>query len=300
MADGIYQSVIVFFLAYLEFMPANFVTSNGRDIADRPRMGVYVAHAAVIVMNTYVLLNTYRWDWFILLITAISILLIFFWTGVYSAFTNSFQFYKSAPEVYGTLSFWAITLLSVTICLLPRIAAKFSHKYFFPQDVDIIREQVVQGKFRYLDDVAEEAVNSKEEKSATSSESSAPSPHASVLGKMKHRHQSSTTDSQRPFYPPSVANTATTRNPRSQTGSDETYRTKPSFEMPRRPSMERVRTSFDRSRYSMDKLRPSFESSRDFTSAALLSRIESSHSGIGSPATPQMSRRREDITSDLK
>ena len=294
MFDGFYQSAICWYMTYLLFNPATPVTENGLDLADQPRMGVFVACSAVIVMNIYILLNTNRWDWLMLLIATISTLLIFFWTGVYSCFVASTTFYGSGNEVYGALSFWAVTLITVIICILPRFGIKFADKYFFPNDVDIIREQIRQGKFKYLDDYPEDVVPPKPgENSTSSSEISNGSPR-----KANHRPQPSLPDSERPFYPPSVAATGTTRNPRSQNGSDETYNTRPSFDMPRRPSLERVRSSFERPRMSMDKMRPSFESSRDFTSAAYLSRIESSQSNPQGSA--QARKRRSDVTGDLR
>jgi phospholipid-translocating ATPase len=42
-------------------------------------------------------------------------------------------------------------------------------------------------------------------------------------------------------------------------------------------STDRMRRSFDRTRMSMDRVRPSFEATDDFTSAAMLTRMESSH-----------------------
>lgn len=138
-------------MPYLLFSPATFVHSNGLNINDRTRMGVLVASCAVIASNTYILMNTYRWDWLTVLINVISSLLIFFWTGIYSSTTASAQFYKAAAEVYGALSFWVVLLMTVIICLLPRFTVKAVQKVFFPRDVDIIREQVTQGKFKYLD-----------------------------------------------------------------------------------------------------------------------------------------------------
>ncbi len=85
MLDGLYQSVICFYMAYLLFNSNNFVTSNGLNIDDRERLGVYIAPAAVMAINVYILLNTYRWDWLMCLLVAISILLVWFWTGVYSS-----------------------------------------------------------------------------------------------------------------------------------------------------------------------------------------------------------------------
>ncbi|KAJ9635464.1 phospholipid transporting ATPase [Coniosporium tulheliwenetii] len=302
MLDGVYQSLICFYMVYLVFAPANFVTESGMNIDDNARMGVYIGSAAVTVVNVYLLLNTYRWDWLILLITVISILLIWFWTGVYTATTAGFRFYQAAPQVYGQLSFWATVLLTVIICLLPRFAVKSFQKMYKPLDVDIIREQVRQGKFDYLKDVDVKYVApSPEYLSSGSSEASK---------KDKPNGNGPVRDDERPIYPPSVAPTGTTHNPRSHNGSDGTDYTghvswnerKPSVivEPPPRPSLEhprnsldRPRPSFDRVRLSMDKCRPSFEASSDFTSAALLSRVESSHSAA------RASKRRNDITSDL-
>lgn len=335
MVDGLYQSVLCFFFTYLNFRVANFNTETGQNINDYKRMGVFIANPAVIVVNTYILLNTYRWDWFMLLITSISVLLIFFWTGVYTAFTAGFTFYKSAPEVYGSLSFWCNLLLTVILCLLPRFTAKAFQKMYMPRDVDIVREQIRQGKFDYLKEVDPDNVNPVHEKmfadSASSSESSKPA---------QQQHQTEMSEDMRPIYPPSVTGTATTHNPRSQNGSDGTdytnhemsldrafgapvggktehlktdlvtpttptlqtpdaERDRPSFDRIRtqgsRPSGERARPSFDRLRSSMDRIRPSYEASRDFTSAAYLTRVESSQSGHRAA----QSSRANDISEEL-
>lgn len=296
MLDGVYQSVICFFMGYLLFAPATFVSQSGLGVDDTSRMGVYVACATIAVVNIYILLNTYRWDWLMLLIVAISILLIWFWTGVYSSFSASQSFYRSAAEVYGTLTFWTLTLLTIIVCLLPRFSVKFIQKNFFPLDIDIIREQVKQGLFKYLDNPGLAA--------DVSGHSSTMSSDLAKPVKINGKSPASIPDSERPIYPPSES-TAKTRNPRSQNSSDGTDKTRLSLDMVaaarQRPPMERICSSFDRSRHSMDRLRPSFEGSRDFTSAALLTRLESTHSNPQSPIpiTPSSSRIR-DITSDLQ
>lgn len=293
MLDGLYQSLILFFMAYLLFEPANFVTHNGLNIDDRERFGVYIAPAAIVAINIYILLNTYRWDWLMVLLVAISILLVWFWTGVYSAFKSSEFFYEAAAEAFAQPTFWAVTSLSVVLSLLPRFCIKVTQKIYFPYDVDVVREQVRQGKFDYLDVVDPEDAISKGS-STTSSDIAKPS---------KHFHYPSLDEDQRPIYPPSVAATATTHGAtRSQTGSDGTDFTRhrnsldhtqtieAPAEPPVRPSMDRARPSFDRLRQSMDRCRPSYEASNDFTSAALLTRLESSHS-FG----PIRSRRNQDL-----
>lgn len=277
MSDGIYQSIICFFMAYLLFRPANFVTSNGLNIDDQKRVGVYVASTTLAVVNLYILLNTYQWDWLILLLVSLSILLVWFWTGVYSSFPSSLYFYKAAPQVYGQLTFWLQTLLTILICLLPRFMIKTFQKLYMPYDVDIVREQVRQGKFAYLNQY-EAYVPPK----------IFPSPSSSAFAQPVKPGQRSSTivpDDERAIYPPSVAATGTTHNPRSQNGSDGTDRTGPrhSLEQPTRLSFDRPRPSYDRMRNSMDRIRPSYEASNDFTSAALLTRMESRQSIVQSP-----------------
>ena len=272
MLDGLYQSVICFYMAYLVFsVESNFVTSNGLDINDRERFGVYIAPAAVVCINVYILLNTYRWDWLMVLLVVISFLLVWFWTGVYSSFTSSEYFYKAAAQAFGQATFWATTALSIVVSLLPRFCIKVMQKVYFPYDIDIIREQVRQGRFDYLN-VADGSDAMSKGSSTTSSDIVKPS---------KHTQYPSVDEDQRPIYPPSVAPTAaTTHNARSHNGSDGTdfTRHRSSFDQFTRPSMDRARPSYDRMRASMDRIRPSFEQSNDFTSAAMLTRMESSHS----------------------
>ena len=282
MADGIYQSLICFFMGYLLFANGGFVTQAGQQVNDRERVGVYIACATIVVINLYILMNMYRWDWLIVVLAVISSLLIWWWTGIYTSFTSSSQFYKAAAEVFGTLAFWALTLLTVVICMIPRFTIKASQKIFFPRDVDIIREQVRQGKWNHLEKYEAYVPPAKTTSPASSDFSQAAQP--------PHRANTDTEEDQRPIYPPSVAATGTTHNPRSQNGSDGTdftghqrlsfERPNPvSLERPTRPSIDhRPRPSFDRMRDSMDRIRPSFEASNEFTSAALLTRIESSHS----------------------
>lgn len=321
MIDGLYQSLVCFFMPYLLFAPGNFNTEEGRSVNDYKRIGVYIANATVFVVNVYILLNTYRWDWFMCLITGISIILVWFWTGVYSSFTGAFTFYDAGAECFGSLSFWAVTLLVVIMCLLPRFGAKAFQKIFMPRDIDIVREQLRQGRFDYLKNVDPNNTNalappSPEKMMAGSTSSSEISKPAKNIVSM---------DEERPIYPPSIAATATTRNPRSQTGSDGTDYTgheltfppvgqvtsrisneygygnhqapaypgstpRPGWGVntgvsggaPSRPSYDKPPNSFDnRMRKSMDyeRCRPSFEGTRDFTSAAYLSKVESSHSG---------------------
>lgn len=283
MIDGIYQSVICFFMTYLLFHTGGFASSSGRDLNSRELMGVYVGCSSIAVVNAYVLMNQYRWDWLFVLITFLSIMMIWLWTGIYSAFSATGEFYKSADHVYGALSFWATTLLTVMVCLIPRFSAKVVQKLYFPRDIDIIREKVRLGEFKHLYG-----------NSGDSPVSQASSTASSELIKPSLQKTYVQDDDRRPIYPPSVAPTATTAGKRASgngsNGSDGSGYTgtgtftphRYSMDTPRpRPSMDRARPSMDRVRMSLDVHRPtraSFEITADFTSAAMLARMESSHS----------------------
>jgi len=287
MVDGVYQSVMSFFLPYVIVVLTSSASGDGLDVAERTRLGAYIAHPAVITINMYILINTYRWDWLILLVIAISDLFVFFWTGIYTAFAYAGAFYQTAPQVYSELTFWMTLIVTPMACLLPRLVVKSIQKQGFPYDVDIIREQISQGKFDNLNEgpAAIPASGSM----GGSSESSEASAKSKGSRKGKHAQYASVDEDRRPIYPPSVA----THNTRTQNGSDGTNYTmhnRMSMDLRQeqedeltqdlqvRPSIDRARPSYDRIRASIDRVRPSLEQSNDFTSAARLSRIESSHS----------------------
>ncbi|KGU12805.1 phospholipid-translocating P-type ATPase, flippase [Candida albicans L26] len=147
MFDGLYQSVISFFFPYLLFYLA-FQNPQGMTIDHRFYMGVVAACIAVTACDIYVLMQQYRWDWLSVLIDCISILLVYFWTGVWSVnATYSGEFYRAGAQTLGTLGVWCCIFIGVIGCLLPRFTFDFFTSNFKPADVDIIRERVRQGAY---------------------------------------------------------------------------------------------------------------------------------------------------------
>lgn len=292
MIDGIYQSVLVFYVPYLAFQ-TTFVSHNGLDVQDLLRLGAYIVHPAIITINMYILINTYRWDWLMLAIVAFSDLFVFFWTAVYCQFPAAGQMYMAAGQVYQQPTFWAIFFIVPVMCLFPRFAIKAMQKVYYPYDVDIIREQVIQGKFDHLEPPERTIKTKKKRKEREVQEANGSkvdmfTPNSSAIyGKAKHVAYGSVDEEQRPIYPPSVVTTTTNHHMRSQTGSDSTNFTERRSSLDdalaqpvqTRQSIERARPSYDRIRASMDRVRPSFEASSDFTSAARLSQVEATHMG---------------------
>lgn len=146
MMDGFFQSVISFFFPWLLYYQT-FPVMQGLGADHRFYLGVTVTCISCIASNTYVWLQQYRWDWVSFLCNIFGGLIIFAWTGVYTSFTASQEFYKAAAIVFGTASFWACFFIGLVSCLLPRFCYDAIRRLYFPRDLEIIRECVKRGDF---------------------------------------------------------------------------------------------------------------------------------------------------------
>lgn len=143
--DAFYQSIISFFYPYWVYYKNGFVIHNGLGLDHRYLIGALVSTIAIFACNFYILMNQYRWDWLSVLLIAISNLLVFAWTGVWSSAVYSAEFYKSAARLYGATSFWACLVVGVVICLIPRFIYNVIRDNLHPRDVTIIRERIQMG-----------------------------------------------------------------------------------------------------------------------------------------------------------
>ncbi|RAH59232.1 phospholipid-translocating P-type ATPase domain-containing protein [Aspergillus piperis CBS 112811] len=285
MLDGFYQSIICFFMPYLLYSPSTFVHSNGKDVSDRTRMGVLVGSSAVIASNTYILMNCYRWDWLTVLINVVSSLLIFLWTGIYSSLEASTTFYNAGAQVYSALSYWVVLLLTVTICLLPRFTVKAFQKVFFPLDVDIIREQVSQGKFKFLDQYEgtvppRAAAAAAAGSTAFSDESSTSSDFVKPI--QPSLKQDPFSDEQQ-IYSPSIVPTIHTHRPRGSNGTNYAS-SLDTTRLPHAQPVDYIHQSSERTRHSFERVQHGFGVPHDY-SAGELTR-ESSFAGAQEPHSP--------------
>lgn len=144
--DGMYQSAISFFFPYLVYR-TSFPLLNGLPADHRFFVGVLVTCISCFSANFYVLMHQYRWDYLSIIAFLISILLVFGWTGIWTAGTWAEEFYRVAPIMFGSLMFWACLGVGVVVCLLPRFVYDIIQKFYFPGDSDIIRECVQRGDF---------------------------------------------------------------------------------------------------------------------------------------------------------
>lgn len=149
MLDGFYQSIICFFYPWFLYSKTGNVSNNGLPLDHRYYVGALVATISTVSCNCYIMLRQNRWDWLSFLINILSNMVLFGWTGIWSSFTTSSEFFKVAARLYGSPSFWACFFVGWIMCLLPRFAYDFASSIIDPKDIQIIRECVKNGDFKH-------------------------------------------------------------------------------------------------------------------------------------------------------
>ncbi|KAG8972229.1 hypothetical protein FRB90_010283 [Tulasnella sp. 427] len=147
MADGLYQSAVVYFFPYLVWYPGNAVSWNGKTIESLADFGTTVSVAAILCANIFVGLNTSYWTWIMWFVTIGSSLFMIIWIMVYSAF-ESIDFNNEFILLFSTVDFLATLVLTVVIALAPRYIYKYAVRTYHPLDKDIVREMWVQGDLK--------------------------------------------------------------------------------------------------------------------------------------------------------
>jgi phospholipid-translocating ATPase len=147
MADGLYQSAIVFFIPFLAYGAGETWSHTGHDTGDLAVFGTTVACAGVIAANAYVGVNSRYWTVITWVIIVASTALCFIWIPIYSALSNS-DFDGVASRTFTTFTFWATVLLTVALCIGPRWFVKAFKSSYMPRDKDIIREAWVAGTLK--------------------------------------------------------------------------------------------------------------------------------------------------------
>ncbi|KAI0954200.1 hypothetical protein AcV7_007497 [Taiwanofungus camphoratus] len=147
MLDGLYQSVVVFYIPYLVWSLGLAVSWNGKAIESLSDFGTTVAVAAIFSANFYVALNTRYWTVITWIVDIGSSVVMLLWIAIYSLF-DSINFNDEVVVLFGEVTFWATVLISVIVALGPRFLVKFVKSTYMPLDKDIIRELWVLGDLK--------------------------------------------------------------------------------------------------------------------------------------------------------
>ncbi|KAJ3992228.1 phospholipid-transporting ATPase 1 [Lentinula boryana] len=147
MADGLYQSVVVYFIPYLVWTLGIAVSWNGKTIESLSDFGTTVSVAAILAANSYVGINTNYWTVITWLVVFGSTIIMMLWITVYSFFFSS-DFIDEVIILFGELTFWPTVIFSAAVALAPRFIVKFVNSAYFPLDKDIVRESWVKGDLK--------------------------------------------------------------------------------------------------------------------------------------------------------
>lgn len=144
--DGFYQSLVAFFFPYWVYCQS-FQVETGKGADHRFFVGILVTCISCFAANFYVWIHQYRWDYVSFLAIMFSVLIVFFWTGVWTSSTWSSEAYQAGRILLGLAMYWACLFVGTLVSLLPRLFYDIIQKLYFPTDSDIIRECALRGEF---------------------------------------------------------------------------------------------------------------------------------------------------------
>ncbi|KAH9913379.1 phospholipid-translocating P-type ATPase [Amylocystis lapponica] len=147
MLDGLYQSVIVFFIPYFSWSLGVAASWNGRSIESLADFGTTVAVAAIFSANIYVGMNTRYWTVLTWIVVVGSSVVMLLWIVIYSFFEST-DFVDEVVVLFGEVTFWTTVVFSVVVALAPRFLIKIIKSAYMPLDKDIVREMWVLGDLK--------------------------------------------------------------------------------------------------------------------------------------------------------
>ncbi|XP_009998086.1 PREDICTED: phospholipid-transporting ATPase ID [Chaetura pelagica] len=142
-AQGIYTSVLMFFIPYGVF--ADATRADGAQLADYQSFAVTVATSLVIVVSVQIGLDTGFWTainhFFIWgsLATYFAILFAMHSDGLFQMFPNQFRFVGNAQNTLAQPTVWLTIALTTVVCIMPVVAFRFLKLDLKPELSDTVR-----------------------------------------------------------------------------------------------------------------------------------------------------------------
>ncbi|XP_068851405.1 phospholipid-transporting ATPase ID isoform X3 [Aphelocoma coerulescens] len=150
-AQGIYTSVLMFFIPYGVFVDAT--RDDGAQLADYQSFAVTVATSLVIVVSVQIGLDTGFWTainhFFIWgsLAAYFAILFTMHSDGLFRVFPNQFRFVGNAQNTLAQPTVWLTIALTTVVCIMPVVAFRFLKLDLKPELSDTVRyTQLVRKK----------------------------------------------------------------------------------------------------------------------------------------------------------
>ncbi|KAF9261613.1 phospholipid-transporting ATPase 1 [Marasmius fiardii PR-910] len=147
MGDGLYQSVVVFFIPYLVWTLGLTISWNGKGLEALSEFGTTVSVAAIFAANTFVGMNTNYWTVITWIVVFGSTIVMLLWIVVYSFFFSA-DFIDEVIILFGGLTFWTTVVFATALALAPRFICKAISTAYYPLDKEIVREMWVRGDLK--------------------------------------------------------------------------------------------------------------------------------------------------------
>ncbi|PKK71379.1 phospholipid-translocating P-type ATPase [Rhizophagus irregularis] len=132
--DGIWQSLAVYFT----FNFIYYISTDPEGDSAGP-FSTAVAVTVVVIASLLVGFNTYYWSWFIWVFVFVEILSVFLFVIAYSLFEQS-PIYGIGNQLFSDGTFWFGMPLAILIAGLPRYVIQFVKQWWYPDDLDIVRQ----------------------------------------------------------------------------------------------------------------------------------------------------------------
>ncbi|KAG6835961.1 hypothetical protein H0H93_012827 [Arthromyces matolae] len=139
--DGVYQSLIIFFLILYTYYPSPSSRKDGYDVYLQ-EFSTTMALVSVMVANIFTGFNVNAWTWWIWFATFIGIIVVWVFTIIYSLISPGYavtHLYGAYYFLFTSPYFWLCIPLTFILSLTPRFVAKAWKTGYKPDDLDIIR-----------------------------------------------------------------------------------------------------------------------------------------------------------------
>lgn len=149
-ADGIYQSVVTLFLPLFTYgeTASNFHGFN----ASLYEMTIAVAIAAVFTVDIYVAFTMFSINLLSFLAILACAVSLFVYIPIYAAIITSSQLHNITPIVYAQPTMYLCVIITITLCLIPKVVARYIHENYFFDNSQIVRE--MQAYKRYIEQLS--------------------------------------------------------------------------------------------------------------------------------------------------
>ncbi|KAG6902242.1 hypothetical protein C0995_002614 [Termitomyces sp. Mi166 len=139
--DGLYQSVIIFFIIFYSYFPSPTARSDGYGVYLQ-EFSTTMALTAVMIVNIFTGFSAKAWNAWIFFLVFIGIVIVWIFTIIYSSISPGYAVTHLYGSYYILLTspyFWLSMPITFFLSLAPRFIARSWKAGYTPDDFDIMR-----------------------------------------------------------------------------------------------------------------------------------------------------------------